>query len=73
MTTFSKERPVPYSMEYTINLELERMVKQEVFKPIQYSDYASPIVNVLKPDGSTHAYQQIELDEDSKLLMTINT
>ena len=114
IATFSKARPVPYSMEYKANLELERMVKQGAIKPIQYYDYASPIVNVLKPDGSvrlcadfkqtlntfapmdsypvpdvyelynkltdrkiytkldfSQAYQQI--DEDSKLLTTINT
>ena len=43
-------------MEYKVNLELERMVKQRVITLIAYcdTDYASPIVNVLKPDGSTH-------------------
>ena len=36
----------------SVNLELEKIVKQGVIKSIQYCDYASTIVNVFKPYGS---------------------
>ena len=32
------------------------MVEQGVFIPVQYSDYASPIVSVLKQDGTVRVY-----------------
>ena len=49
---FCKARPVPYSMKGKGDTELDKLVEQGVLKPVQHSDYASPIVSVLKPDGS---------------------
>ena len=49
---FCKARPVPYSMKEKVDTELDKLVEQGVLKPVQHSDYASPIVSVLKPDGN---------------------
>ena len=96
--------------------ELDRLQKQGIIKPVDFSDWAAPIVPVLKKDGSlricgdykltvnkaakletyplpriedlltspaggktfttldlAHAYQQVELDKDSRKFVTINT
>ena len=49
---FMKARPVPYSLRHKVELELERMVSMGALSPISWSEWASPIVVVPKPDGS---------------------
>ena len=47
---FFRPRPVPYSMRSLIEQELERLVQSGVLKPVQFADWAAPIVPVLKGD-----------------------
>ena len=113
---FFKARSIPYAMRAKIEEELEKLKQQGILEPIAYSEWATPIVPVLKPDCSvricgdfkitvntaaklekypipriedlfatlgegksytkldmTQAYQQIELDEESKSYTVINT
>ncbi|XP_064400577.1 uncharacterized protein K02A2.6-like [Halichondria panicea] len=113
---FFKARTVPYSMRAKLEKELDQLQSLGVIKPVQFSEWATPVVPVNKDDGRVrlcgdykvtlnrsckvdkyplpriedlfaslsgrkkftkldlkHAYQQIELDEESKPLTTINT
>ncbi|KAL5475243.1 hypothetical protein EMCRGX_G027319 [Ephydatia muelleri] len=113
---FMKARPVPYSLRHKVETELERMVEIGALTPVSWSEWASPIVVVPKPDGSVwicgdfrvtvnpslkvdqyplprvedilatlqdsttfskidlqSAYLQMELEEGSKEVTTINT
>ena len=49
---FCKARTVPYALKGKIEIELDRLVKQGVIEPISFSDWAAPIVPVLKKDGT---------------------
>jgi hypothetical protein len=49
---FYRPRSVPYAMRGKVEKELERLEQQGVIKPVQFSDWAAPIVPVLKKDGS---------------------
>ena len=49
---FCKARTVPYSLKGKIEQELNRLVKQGVIEPITFSEWAAPIVPVLKKDGT---------------------
>ena len=51
---FFKPRAVPYAMRGKVEQELERLEKQGIIKPVDFSDWAAPIVPVLKRDGSVH-------------------
>ena len=113
---FCSARPVPYAMRPLVDKALDKLVAQNVIEPVQFSDWAAPIVPVLKSDKKTirdfsvtvnqaiqldrypipkvedlfvklqggqsftkidlsqaYMYQQLELDEDSKNLVVINT
>ena len=49
---FYKPRPVPYAMRNLVEKELERLQFQGIIEPVKFSDWAAPIVPVLKKDGS---------------------
>ena len=111
-----KPRTVPYVLKVKVGTELDRLVKQGNITPIQFSDWAAPIVPVVKQDGSirvcgdynltsnkvsrlesyplprvedlfsalsggkafskldlSQAYLQLQLDNESKKYLTINT
>ncbi|XP_033740319.1 uncharacterized protein K02A2.6-like [Pecten maximus] len=113
---FCKARPVPYSIKPKVEEEIDRLVKVGVLTKVNYSDWGTPIVPVIKKDGSVrlcgdfkvtlnpvlevdqyplpratdifaslaggqkyskldlqHAYLQMEVDESSRDLLTINT
>ena len=114
---FCKARPVAYAMRELVEKELDHLTQQGVLEPVQFADWAAPIVPVLKSDKKSlricgdfkmtvnaasrldaypiprvedlfaklaggksyskldlsQAYQQLELDEDSKNYVVINT
>lgn len=117
---FFKARPVPYAMRSRVEDELDRLEQQGVWKRVNYSKWAAPIVTVLKnprdPSGPiricgdykstvnrsapldaypipntvdqmarlaggvkytkldlSQAYQQLELDDGNRELLTIST
>ena len=49
---FFRPRPVPYALRGKVEAELQRLQNVGVIEPVQFSDWAAPIVPVLKKDGS---------------------
>ena len=49
---FYRPRSVPYSMREKIETELQRLQSQGVIDPVLSSDWAAPIVPVIKKDGT---------------------
>ena len=49
---FHRSRSVPYSMKAKVEAELERLERQGVIEPVLFSQWAAPIVPVLKSDGN---------------------
>ena len=50
---FCKARTVPYSMRSLVEEELDRLVRQGIIEPVQFADWAAPIVPVLKSDKAS--------------------
>ena len=48
---FVKAKPVPYTMRPKIEKELEKLQQMGVLSPVTWSEWATPIVAVQKPDG----------------------
>ena len=113
---YFKARAVPFAIRDKVEQELQRLQESDIIFPVEFSEWATPIVPVVKGDGTiricgnykvtlndnikvdkyplpqiddlltklaggkcftkldmSHAYQQIELEADSKEFFTINT
>ena len=49
---YVKARAVPYAMRAPLEQELERLEREGIISPVQFSEWAAPIVPVVKSDGS---------------------
>ncbi|XP_065361993.1 uncharacterized protein LOC135955568 [Calliphora vicina] len=113
---FFRPRPVPLTIREKVETEIDKLLSMGVLEPVDYSDWGTPIVPILKRDGGIRicgdfkvtlnkcihvekyplprieeifsklhggeeftkldlsmAYQQIELDQDSRKYTTIST
>ena len=49
---FYKARPAPYSLRDKVEAELTHLQRQGIIEPVQFSEWAAPVVPVLKKDGN---------------------
>jgi len=49
---FCKAWTVPYSLRVKVEEELDCLVKEGILEPVQFAEWASPILPVVKPDKS---------------------
>ena len=50
---FCKARPVPYVLRDKVDAELDHLVSEGTLEPVQFSDWAAPIVVILKSDKTS--------------------
>ncbi len=50
---FCKACPVPYAMRQMVEDELDRLVREGITEPVQYAQWAAPIVPVLKSNKTS--------------------
>ncbi|RVE46453.1 hypothetical protein evm_008920 [Chilo suppressalis] len=48
---FHRARPVPYALRERLDAELDAMLRDGIIEPVDYSDWATPLVPVRKADG----------------------
>ena len=61
---FRKPHPVPHRLKAAVERELERLQEEGVIEPVRFSEWAAPIVPIVKEDG------QVQICGDYRL--TVN-
>ncbi|XP_065225166.1 uncharacterized protein K02A2.6-like [Planococcus citri] len=49
---FCRARSVPYALRDAVNEEIDRLVREKIYTPTETSEWATPIVPVVKSNGS---------------------
>ena len=49
---YYKSRPLPYVMRDMVDKEIYRLLAEDIIEPVQYLDWAAPVVPVMKADKS---------------------
>ena len=49
---FCQPQPVPYALRAKVNAEIGRLAESGIIEPVEFSEWAAPIVPVVKTDGS---------------------
>ena len=47
---FCRSRLIPHALRGKVELELQHLVEQGIIKPVETSEWAAPILAILKPD-----------------------
>ena len=58
---YFKPRPVPYALEDKVAAELSRLEREGVLKKVESSEWATPIVPVIKPNGTVRICGDLKL------------
>lgn len=48
---FIKARPVPYAIKNRVEKEIDRLVQEGVLRPVSFSEWATPVVPIVKKTG----------------------
>ena len=64
---FHKSRPVPHAIKGAIEQELDRLENMGVLEKVRFSNWAAPIVPVVKPDGGVRICGDYKVTVNSTL------
>lgn len=67
---FCKARPVPYFSRDKIHSEIDSLATEGIIEPVEFADWAAPIVPVITPDGKIRIcgdYKIITVNQVAKL------
>lgn len=66
---FFKARPIAFALRDKIDKEIDRLVELGVLVPVEHSDYASPIVPVLKRNGTVRLCADYSVSINKQLVV----
>ncbi|XP_026747201.1 uncharacterized protein K02A2.6-like [Trichoplusia ni] len=66
---FCKARPVAFALRDKVEKEINRLVDLGILEPVEYSEYASPIVPVLKRNGTVRLCADYSISINKQLLI----
>ena len=49
---FCRARQVPFAIREKVEQEIDRQVEEEILEPVKFSEWATPVVPIIKKDGS---------------------
>jgi hypothetical protein len=67
-TRYCKARQVPYALRPKVEAELTRLEKEGILNKVEHSEWASPIVPVVKRNGSVRIYGDFKVSVNPVLI-----
>ena len=68
LPSFHKPRQVPYALRPKVEAELTRLEKEGILSKVEYSEWATPIVTVVKRNGSVRVCGDFKVSVNPVLL-----
>ena len=68
LPSFHKQRQVPYALRPKVEAELTRLEKDAILSKVEYSEWATPIVTVVKRNGSVRVCGDFKVSVNPVLL-----
>ena len=65
--TFCKARPVPYAMKPKVEVELKRLEEEGILRKVKFSNWSTPIVPVVKPNGAVRICDDYKITVNPQL------
>ncbi|KAJ0171196.1 hypothetical protein K1T71_013395 [Dendrolimus kikuchii] len=66
---FFKARPIAFALREKVSNEIDRLVNLGVLVPVEHSEYASPVVPILKRDGSVRLCADFSVTINKQLVV----
>ena len=70
--SFHRPRPVPFALKQKVEIELERLQREGIIHPRQFSQWAAPIVAVPKSDGSVRLCGDYKVSANKAIICDIH-
>ncbi|XP_063825507.1 uncharacterized protein K02A2.6-like [Ostrinia nubilalis] len=67
--TFLRARPVPFALRDKVGRELDRLERQGILLKVDYSEFATPIVAVPKPNGEVRICGDFKVSLNSQIIV----
>ncbi len=69
MPKFHRPRPVPFALRPRVEEERQRLVEQGTIEPVRHSDWATPIMAIVKPDRTVRVCRdyKVTINQASRL------
>ena len=49
-------RPLPYTLKNKVDVEIDRLLAEKIIEPVEISEWAAPVVPILKKDETIRLY-----------------
>lgn len=64
---FYKARPVPYAMKPKVEVNLKRLEEEGILSKVKFSNWATPIVPIVKPNGTVRTCSDYKITVNPQL------
>lgn len=66
---YFKARSIPFALKEKVAAEIERLTEEKILSPVEVSDWGTPIVPIIKPDGTARLCGDYKITVNPNILI----